>query len=138
MGKKNPLTEEPVKYLSSRFIMTATGISSRQLNYWASNGVFGEKFQVVSSGYRRPWTLNDIPKLIATKRFVDCVHSMCGPFSGVTIEFLTKFVFWLNENPDAKEVFVSFEGRVPKPVFRRVPNSPDYMRILLKGSAEHD
>lgn len=36
-------------------ICEATGATPRQMDYWARCGVFGEEFQQLGSGSRRPW-----------------------------------------------------------------------------------
>lgn len=136
MGLKNPSMDSETKYLSTSFISRVTGISERQLNHWASHGVFGDEFKVKSSGYRLPWTGSDMYMLIALKRYVDCVRGLCGYRGGLTLAQMKPFVSWIKENPDATEVFISFVGRTPEAIFERVPSSPDYMRIILKGSAD--
>lgn len=113
-------------------------LSTRKLYYWLRNGVLGDNFVDVGSGHRLRFTTEEIRILIVLVRISTCMSGMSGsPFHTTGMTFLGHVVDWIRNNPDAEDVFISF-GKLGKPYLSKVPSSPDYFKILIKGSNEHN
>lgn len=111
-------------------------LSTRKLYYWLRNGVLGDRFVNVGQGNRLEFTYEDLRILITLVRISTCMSRMSGsPFHTAGMTFLGNAADWLRANPDAEDMFVSF-GALGNPYLTKVPTSPDYLKILIKGKSE--
>jgi len=76
-------------------VIALTGVSGRQVEYWATTGVVRPSIAAAGKGTRRGYSFKDLVALRVAKRLKD---------EGITLQKIRKALAWLRKNfPDLKQ-----------------------------------
>ena len=128
-GTRNILP--PANTWNSNAVCRMVGCTPRQLIRWAAEGVLGEWHTNLGQGNRHAFTKEDIRVIKVVNRLTEVVRAMTTEDGrGGGLKFLTEAAAYVRRHPNMQDLYVSFGPRGMRS-FDRVPNSKEYLRIVI-------